>query len=82
MGQPNLSCRGIIEQVLLEAISMHIKDKKVMKNSQHGFTKVRSGLTAFYIEMTGSVDRGRVWYQFEFDFSKPFDTDSHINPCR
>lgn len=30
----------IVEQALLEAISMQIKDKKVMKNSQRGFTKV------------------------------------------
>lgn len=43
---------------------MHIKDKKVMKNSQHGFTKFKSGLTVFYIEMTGSVDRGRAQCQF------------------
>lgn len=54
----------IIEQALLEPISMQIKDKKVMKNSQHGFTKVKSGLSASYIEITGSVNRGRAQCQF------------------
>ncbi|KAJ7398428.1 hypothetical protein BTVI_125203 [Pitangus sulphuratus] len=45
-----------MERVLLEYISGHI-DKKVIRNSQHGFTK--SNLTACYAEMTGSVDGER-----------------------
>lgn len=49
----------IIEQALLKAIGMHTEDRKVMQNSQYGFIKVQSGLTAFYMKMTGSVDRGR-----------------------
>lgn len=42
-----------MEQVLLEPISGHMKEK-VIRNSQYGFTK--SSLTACCDEMTGSVD--------------------------
>jgi len=51
-----------MEHVILETISRHIKNKKVIRNSQHGITKGQSCLTnliTFCDEMTGLVDRGR-----------------------
>ena len=51
-----------MEQIILETISKHIKDKKVTGNSEHGFMKGKSCLTdliASYGVMIGSVDEGR-----------------------
>ena len=52
----------VVEQLILEAISRHIKDKKTIRSSQHGFAKGKPCLTNlinFYNEMTGLVDEGR-----------------------
>ncbi|CAM5078395.1 unnamed protein product [Eretmochelys imbricata] len=70
----------IIEQVLKESILKHLEERKVIRNSQHGFTKGRSCLTnliAFYDEITGSVDEGKAVDVLFLDFSKAFDTVSH-----
>lgn len=51
--------RKIMEPVFLEAMSKHMKDRKVTGNSQHGCTMGRlclTSLTTFCGEMTGSVD--------------------------
>ncbi|CAM5106705.1 unnamed protein product, partial [Eretmochelys imbricata] len=64
-----------MEQVLKESILKHLEERKVIRNSQHGFTKGKSCLTnliAFYDKITGSVDEGKA-----VDFSKSFDTVSH-----
>ncbi|CAM5165392.1 unnamed protein product [Natator depressus] len=53
-----------MEQVLKESILKHLEERKVIRNSQHGFTKGKSCLTnliAFYDEITGSVDGGKQW---------------------
>ncbi|CAM5142384.1 unnamed protein product, partial [Natator depressus] len=55
-------------------------EEKVIRNSQHGFTKSKSCpiyLIAFYDEITGSVDEGKAANMFFLDFSKAFDTVSH-----
>ncbi|KAG6923734.1 hypothetical protein G0U57_019529, partial [Chelydra serpentina] len=70
----------IMEQVLKESILNHLKEGKVIGNSQHGFTKGKSCLTnliAFYDEITGSVDEGKAVDVLFLDFSKAFDTVSH-----
>ncbi|CAM4590154.1 unnamed protein product [Lepidochelys kempii] len=70
----------IMEHVLKESILKHLHGRKVIRNSQHGFTKGRSCLTnliAFYDEITGSVDEGKAVDVLFLDFSKAFDTVSH-----
>ncbi|CAM4592414.1 unnamed protein product [Caretta caretta] len=70
----------IMEQVLKESILKHLHERKVIRNSQHGFTKGRSCLTnliAFYDEITGSVDEGKAVDVLFLYFSKAFDTVSH-----
>ncbi|CAM4577577.1 unnamed protein product [Lepidochelys kempii] len=70
----------IMEQVLKESILKHSEERKVIRNSQHGFTKGKSCLTnliAFYDEITGSVDEGKAVDVLFLDFSKAFDTVSH-----
>ncbi|CAM4562142.1 unnamed protein product [Caretta caretta] len=70
----------IMEQVLKESILKHLDERKVIRNSQHGFTKGKSCLTnliAFYDEITGSVDEGKAVDVLLLDFSKAFGTVSH-----
>ena len=68
-----------MEQLILEAISRHVNDKKVIRSSWHGF-KGKSCLTNlinFCDEMTGLVDERRAVDIVYLDFSKAFDTVSH-----
>ncbi|CAM5099139.1 unnamed protein product [Eretmochelys imbricata] len=70
----------VMEQVLKESILKDLEESKVIRNSQHGFTKGKSCLTnliAFYDELTGSVDEGKAVDVLFLDFSKAFDTVSH-----
>ncbi|CAM5138685.1 unnamed protein product, partial [Natator depressus] len=67
-------------QVLKESILKHFEERKVIRNSQHGFTKGKSCMTnliAFYDEITGSVDEGKAVDVLFLDFRKAFDTVSH-----
>jgi len=66
-----------MEQLILEVIIKQVEEKKVIRSSQHGFTKGKSCLTnpiAFYDDMTGWVDEGRAVDAVYLDFSKAFDT--------
>ncbi|CAM5164912.1 unnamed protein product [Eretmochelys imbricata] len=69
-----------MEQVLKESILKHLEERKVIRNSQHGFTQGKSCLTnliAFYDEITGFVDEGKAVDVLFLDFSKAFDMVSH-----
>ena len=52
----------VMEQLILESISRHMKDKKVNRSNQHGFTQGKQCLTNlinFYSEMTSLIGEGR-----------------------
>ncbi|CAM4617835.1 unnamed protein product [Caretta caretta] len=69
-----------MEQVLKESILKHLEERKVIRSSQHGFTKGKSCLTnlvAFYDKITPSVDEGKAVDMLFLNFSKAFDTVSH-----
>jgi len=70
----------VVEQLILDVTSKQVEEKKVVRSSQHGFTKGKSCLTnliAFYDGVTGWVDEGRAVDVVYLDFSKAFDTVSH-----
>ncbi|GAB0183496.1 mitochondrial enolase superfamily member 1 [Grus japonensis] len=71
----------VMEQLTLGLINKHVEGKKVIRSSQHGFTKGKSclsNLIAFCDGMTGWVDEGRAVDVVYLDFSKAFGTISHI----
>jgi len=70
----------VMEQLILEVINKQVEEKKVIRSSQHGFTKGKSclaNLIAFYNGMTGWVDEGRAMDVVYLDFRKAFNTVSH-----
>ena len=70
----------VMEQLTLHAIPKHVKDKMVVRSSQHGFTKGKSCLTslrAFCDGMTRWAEEGRAVDVVSLGFGKAFDTVSH-----
>ena len=70
-----------MEQTVLQTIPKHMKDKKVIGKSQHGFVNWKSGLTklqAFYKKTMGLVDEEGVDVVYS-EFSYAFSTVSHSN---
>ncbi|KAK4816776.1 hypothetical protein QYF61_022888 [Mycteria americana] len=66
----------VMEQLILDSISRHMKDKKVIGDSQHGATKRNScstNLITLYDEVTGLVGEGRAVDIVCLDFSKAFN---------
>lgn len=62
-----------MEQIHLERISQHHKDKEVTGSSQQGFMKGKSCLTSsFYKKMAGLIRVDAA----DLDFSKAFNTIS------
>jgi len=69
----------VMEQLILELINKQVEEKKVIRSSQHGFTKGKSclpNLITFYDGRTGWVDEGRAVDAVYLDFSKAFNTVS------
>ncbi|KAJ7411023.1 RNA-directed DNA polymerase from mobile element jockey-like protein [Willisornis vidua] len=70
----------VVEWVIPETISKHVEDKKVIRKSQHGFTKEKTCLTdliAFYHGTSGWIDEGRAVDVVFLEFNKAFYTVSH-----
>ena len=70
----------MIEQILLEDLSKHIKDQKPMRTSQHGFMKGKlrlANMKAFYNEMTVLVDEQRAADAVYCPLSQAFGAVSH-----
>ncbi|PKU28157.1 rna-directed dna polymerase from mobile element jockey- hypothetical protein [Limosa lapponica baueri] len=70
----------VMERLVLDVISKHLKEQEVIGSGQHGFTKGKSCLTnfiAFYDVITGWLDERRAGNVIYLDFSKAFDAVSH-----
>jgi len=65
----------VMEQLILDVISKQVEEKKVIRSSQHRFTKGKSCLTkliAFHDGITGWVDERRAVDVVYPDFRKTF----------
>ncbi|CAM4552612.1 unnamed protein product [Caretta caretta] len=71
--------RKIMEQIIKQSICKHLKDSKMINNSQHGFVNksCQTNLIAFFDRVTSLVDRGEVVDVVYLDFSKAFDAVLH-----
>ena len=70
----------IMERLILNVLTGHVKDNKGIRPSQQGFMKGVSCLTnliSFYPQVTHLVDDGKTVHVVYLDFIKPFDTVPH-----
>ncbi|PKU41660.1 rna-directed dna polymerase from mobile element jockey-like [Limosa lapponica baueri] len=70
----------VMEQIILSVIMQHMKDKQVIRPSQHRFMKGKSCLTnliSFCDKVTRLADAGKAVHVVYLAFSKAFDTVSH-----
>jgi len=65
-----------MEQLMLEIVSRHMKDRMITRSSQHGFTEGLTNLITFYDEMASLVDEGRGGDIVYLNFSEAFDAVS------
>lgn len=69
-----------MEEVILVVRTKHVKEKKFLRSSQHGFTQGKSCLSkrrAFYDDMARWVDKWTSLHVIYCDFRKLFDTVSN-----
>lgn len=72
--------RKVMEELILETIFRHVKDKKV-SSSQRGFTRASHAWSVWWIcEITDLVDNQGVVDNVCVDFSKAFNTVSNNRP--
>ena len=67
----------IMEVLVKEEMTLHLDKHKLLRNSQHGFTKGRScttNLLEFLEKVTCVLDEGHCMDVIYLDFSKAFDT--------
>jgi hypothetical protein len=73
-------CCKVMESVVRDAVTDHLKANNLIKKSQHGFVKGRScatNLLEFLEKATIAIDRGESFDVVYLDFAKAFDKVPH-----
>jgi len=66
---PTSVLRKVMEQIILCALTGHVKDNEGIRPSQHGFMTGRScliNLISFYVQVTSLVDEGKAVVYLDF----------------
>ena len=70
----------VTEQLILETVSRHMNNKKVIRSSQYGFTKKKScfnNLINFYHEVTGFINEEKAINSVYLGFTKAINAVFH-----